>query len=223
MKNRLMSQILAIFLLFGACGSSFADGSIPIWTDPVNPYLAGSINNDPLWIYQKWGIVFSVPNDKTIVNSVTFGLDIRDYVYAPGDGSRSLQLKLFSWSPTLMQTQGTVIFESIPLYKADLWGVADAWGSQKGNIDLDIPVVAGDQYFAQLIGNGFVPFDNGPTNGQLVLNQDGRGWMNIPMSVTSEFKFGNISAVPEPSTFSLMLASLSALGLLVRVRKTRKA
>ena len=219
MKNLLIAPLVALALSFGVCSSSFANSPVALWTDPINPYSPGTRNGVPFWMYQKWGVVITVPNDETFIDSATLGLQLRDYVYVPGDASPSLQLNLYAWSPTLMQSQGPAIFESAPLYRADLWGDVDPWGDRKGTIELDTPVIAGSQYLAQFIGTGFVLFETGVSNSQLVLDQDGRGWSNFPISVASEFKFGNASLVPEPATYALMLAGLGVMGGIARHRK----
>lgn len=219
MNFRLTNCLAAALLSFGTCGTAYANSPIALWTSP-NAYSPGTVNGVPFFVTQEWGIVFTAPDDKSTLTSATFGFQLREYVYVPGDASQTLQLALFAWSPS--QPQGGAIYESAQLRASDLWGDADAWGNRKGSFAFDVSVIPGAQYLLKFQGTGFVLFDTGASSGQLVLNQNNGGWANFGLSVNSDIKFGDTTPIPEPQTYALMLAGLGLVAGITRRRSKQQ-
>lgn len=211
-----LCSVLSLLLAFSS--ASLAD-AVAIWTDPTRPFLAGTIDGKPYSLSQEWGLVFDAPSDQNVLLSVNLGFQLRDYVYAPGDASTFLQLRLFSWSRGSTSPVGVPIVTTKAAFASDLTGPTDPWGNRRYSFDLDEVITPGESYFLQFIGNGFVLFQTGPGNAELFLNQNASGWGGFSIGGSAAIlSFGDSSVVSVPGTMTLVVSSMATV-LALRRRK----
>lgn len=196
--------------------------SMAVWVDPTRPYQAGTVNGQPLFVQQAWGLRFTVPSDMTVLESVTLTLDLRNTVYVPNDGSPDLRLELFAWSNSNAAPIGAPIWSSQRIYPSDLTAPPiDPYGSKPYTFGAEVSLQPEQTYFMQLRGGGFVLFGNsGSAQAQLLLNQNSSGWVTFP-NIDSSLTFRDTSPVPEPATHALFAIGALILRMTFRARRLR--
>ena len=234
------AHLLIVFLftvasVSSACSTSMSIGpSInggTLWLDPNSPNT-----NSPSTFVQQ-GMVVTIPTDVSVLSTASF--------YVSPETATYFKLQIYNWSssvfffsPTLDRyvypsPTGSLLYDSGPVSFSLL-------NTNPTIFSIGVPVVAGNQYLFQLVGDGIVgvmiaqatPFATYYTNENFL------GWhlpppFRAPESGSSEialrsdmaFDLNSPAPVPLPPSLAIHLTGVGVLALLAwrRKRKTLTA
>jgi hypothetical protein len=232
------AHLLIVSLLLVGSVSNASSSSISIgpainggtlWLDPTRP----NTNSPPTFVQQ--GMVVTIPTYVSVLSTASF--------YVSPDTATYFKLQIYSWSnsvsffsPTLDRyvypsPTGSLLYDSGPVSFSLL-------NTNPTIFSIGVPVVAGNQYLFQLVGDGIVgvmiaqatPFATYYTNENFLgwhlpppIRPPGTGSSEI--ALRSDIAFDSPSPVSLPPSVVLHLTGVGVLALLAcrRKRKTLTA
>lgn len=84
---------------------------------------------------------------------------------------------------------------------------------------LEIGLIEPTDMFPELLFETTLRILSGPGFGEYLLSFSGTEFQLTPSGTTGDFVMAGVAAVPEPSTYALMFAGLSVIGLVARRRR----
>ena len=125
-------------------------------------------------------------------------------------------IKLSEWSTSLSQPASNSVYESAQvLFSTPNTNTPDpSWGVPPTIFDVDTPVIPGNKYIFEILGDGAVGLltATGYADGGLYLAQNSTTWNKFGnFALRSDITFGSASTVPLPSTVWLLIIGLPLL------------